>query len=102
MSQRDEKLTGAQAPPEAGRSLARLEWLLFLTLWLGYGVAVNSGNLDAFTLQQAGVEAYVERRTLYLEGSSVPALQVRPVVDAFLYEGHVYLVFGALPAGEGC
>lgn len=68
----------------------RLECLLFLSLWLAYGVAVNSGNLDAFRLQQAGVEAYVERGHLYLEGSSVPALQVKPVVDAFLYDGHVY------------
>ena len=71
-------------------SLARLEWLLFLTLWLAYGLAINSGNLEAFTLQQAGVEAYVERGNFYLEGSQVPRLQIQPVVDAFLYEGHIY------------
>src|SRR5205823_13035463 len=68
----------------------RLEWLLFLTLWLTYGVVINSRNLEAFGLQQAGVEAYVERRHLYLEGSSVERLHVQPVVDAFLYEGHIY------------
>ena len=71
-------------------SLTRLEWLLFLVLWLTYGVAINSGNLDAFGLQQAGVEAYVERGHFYLEGSKVPRLQVQPVVDAFLYQGHIY------------
>lgn len=71
-------------------SYARLEWLLFLTLWFAYGVAINSGNLNAFGLQQAGVEAYVERHHLYLEGSRVARLQVRPVVDAFLYRGHIY------------
>ncbi|HEX8353432.1 MAG TPA: hypothetical protein VF611_11060, partial [Pyrinomonadaceae bacterium] len=88
MIHEDEKSGDARAP--SGPRLPRTEWLLFLSLWLAYGVAVNSGNLEAFGLQQAGVEAYVERRTLYLEGSSVPALQVRPVVDAFLYGGHVY------------
>lgn len=90
MSHQDEKSRVAHAPTHSGRRLLRLELLLFLSLWLAYGVAINSGNLDAFGLQQAGVEAYVERRTLYLEGSRVPALQVRPVVDAFLYDGHVY------------
>jgi len=74
----------------ASRSYARLEWLLFLTLWFAYGVAINSGNLEAFGLQQAGVEAYVERHHLYLEGSRVERLKVRPVVDAFLREGHIY------------
>src|SRR5215204_1836010 len=90
MIHEDEKSRDARAPSEAGTRLPRPECLLFLSLWLAYGVAVNSGNLNAFTLQQAGVEAYVERGQLYLEGSGVPALQVRPVVDAFLYEGHVY------------
>ncbi len=74
----------------AKSSRARLEWLLFLTLWFAYGVAINSGNLNAFGLQQAGVEAYVERHHLYLEGSRVERLHVQPVVDAFLYRGHIY------------
>ena len=67
-----------------------MEWLLFLTLWLTYGLVINSENLGAFGLQQAGVEAYVERHHFYLEGSQVPPLQVRPVVDAFLHDGHIY------------
>src|SRR6266576_4439855 len=37
------------------RSLARLQWCLFLTIWFAYGAAINSGNLVAFGLQQAGV-----------------------------------------------
>ncbi|MDQ5838981.1 MAG: hypothetical protein M3379_19560, partial [Acidobacteriota bacterium] len=74
----------------AKSSRARLEWLLFLTLWFAYGVAINSGNLNAFGLQQAGVEAYVERQHLYLEGSRVERLHVQPVIDAFLYQGHIY------------
>jgi hypothetical protein len=83
-----EQSAGVHTQSEA--RFLRLECLLFLSLWLAYGVAVNSGNLEAFRLQQAGVEAYVERGHLYLEGSSVPAFQFKPVVDAFLYEGHVY------------
>ena len=81
--------TGAAAPRPRPR-LARPEWLLFASLWLAYGVAINSGNLEAFGLQQAGVEAYVERGHFHLEGSRVERLQVKPVVDAFLYRGHVY------------
>lgn len=96
MIHEDEKSEGARAPVETRATratrarLGRLECLLFLSLWLAYGVAVNSGNLEAFTLQQAAVEAYVERGHFYLEGSRVPAFQIKPVVDAFLYEGHVY------------
>lgn len=96
MIHEDEKSGRARAPidkraaREARTRLGRLECLLFLSLWLACGVAVNSGNLEAFTLQQAGVEAYVERGHFYLEGSRVPAFQIKPVVDAFLYDGHVY------------
>lgn len=90
MSHGPEKPASLLNPENARPSYARLEWLLFLTLWFAYGVAVNSGNLSAFGLQQAGVEAYVERHHLYLEGSSVARLQVQPVVDAFLYQGHIY------------
>lgn len=67
-----------------------IQFLLFLFLWFAYGLAINSGNLTAFGLQQAGVEAYVERRHFYLEGSQVELLKVQPVVDAFLYNGHIY------------
>jgi hypothetical protein len=90
MSHGPEKPASLFERDNAKPSYARLEWLLFLTLWFAYGVAINSGNLNAFGLQQAGVEAYVERRHLYLEGSRVARLQVQPVVDAFLYRGHIY------------
>src|ERR1041384_782308 len=76
--------------PTRTSEMRRLEWLLFLTLWLGYGVLINSENLVRFGLQQVGVEAYVERHHFYLEGSTVPELHVEPVVDAFLQNGHIY------------
>jgi hypothetical protein len=72
------------------RTSRTVQLLLFLFVWFGYGLAINSGNLTAFGLQQAGVEAYVERHHLYLEGSRVELLKVQPVVDAFLYNDHVY------------
>jgi hypothetical protein len=66
----------------------RLEILLFLSVWLVYGLTVNSRNLDAFNLQQMGVEAIVERGTFYVEGSRSPQLQ--PLGDVFDYKGHRY------------
>jgi hypothetical protein len=90
MSHGPEKPARLLKHDNAKSSRARLEWLLFLTLWFAYGVAINSGNLNAFGLQQAGVEAYVERHHLYLEGSRVERLHVQPIVDAFLYQGHIY------------
>lgn len=87
-------------------AVVKIEVALFLTLWFGYGVLINSRNLEAFGLQQAGVEAYVERHHLYLEGSNVPQLRVQPVVDAFSYDGHIYpakqpgqFMFGACAYG---
>jgi len=69
-------------------SVARVELLLFLFLWLAYGTAINSDNLVKFNLQQIGVEAIVERHQFYLEGSAVP--QLWPQGDVFLFEGHKY------------
>jgi 4-amino-4-deoxy-L-arabinose transferase-like glycosyltransferase len=69
-------------------SLARLQVLLFLVLWLAYGAAINSDNLSKFNLQQIGVEAIVERHQFYLEGSDVPELF--PQGDVFLFQGHKY------------
>lgn len=69
---------------------ARLALLLFLLLWLAYGVATNSGNLYSFGLQQIVIEAYVERGTFYIEGSPDPRFQVKPEGDCFLYGGHIY------------
>jgi hypothetical protein len=51
---------------------------------------INSENLVRFGLQQAGVETYGERHHFYLEGSNVTPLQTKPVVDAFLRNGHIY------------
>jgi hypothetical protein len=76
--------------PARTRHALRTQLLLFLSVWFAYGLTINSGNLTAFGLQQAGVEAYVERHHLYLEGSQVELLKVQPVVDAFLYNGHIY------------
>jgi hypothetical protein len=80
-------LSAASTPSAA---LRRVELFFFLTVWLLYGVALNDGNSYAFNLQQAGVEALVERGAFHLEGSAVPRLQVRPPVDVFEYEGHLY------------
>lgn len=66
----------------------RLEILLFLFVWLVYGLTINSRNLEAFNLQQMGVEAIVERGTFYVEGSRSPQLQ--PLGDVFDYRGHKY------------
>jgi hypothetical protein len=85
-----EQPTGRDARAGAKAPTRRLELLLFLVLWLAYGVALNSGNLYGFGLQQIGVEAYVERHTLYIEGSPDPRFRVEPEGDCFLYGGHVY------------
>src|SRR6266852_9028307 len=69
-------------------SVARVEVVLFLFVWLAYGAAINSDNLVKFNLQQIGVEAIVERHQFYLEGSDVPELW--PGGDVFLYQGHKY------------
>jgi hypothetical protein len=79
-----------ESTPALTRPGLRFQLLLFLCLWFTYGLTINSANLTAFGLQQAGVEAYVERHHLYLEGSQVELLKVRPVVDAFLYNDHIY------------
>ncbi|HYN86319.1 MAG TPA: hypothetical protein VER32_13810 [Pyrinomonadaceae bacterium] len=67
---------------------ARAGLFLFLTLWLGYGLTVNSSNLYEFNLQQIGVEAIAERGNFYLEGSRVPELVPRG--DVFLHGGRKY------------
>ncbi len=62
--------------------------LLFFIFFFFYGLFVNKKDQTSFTLQQAGVEALVERGTLYLEGSSTPELQ--KVGDVFRYNKHKY------------
>ncbi len=78
-----------------GKTARRLEGLftrpavlLFLLTWLAYGAAINSSNLNAFDLQQIGVEALVERHHFYLEGSASPQLQTKG--DVFEHDGHRY------------
>ena len=66
--------------------LVRTELILFFALWLVYGLAINSTNLEEFNLQQAGVEAIVDRHQLSVEG-----LSSWPVTgDVFGYNGHTY------------
>ena len=79
------------------RSRTLLQLSLFLLVWTVYGVAINSANLAAFNLQQAGIEAMVERRQFSLEGSATPQLRIkvyydgdRPFGDTFMYNGRQY------------
>jgi len=75
-----------------------VELSLFLCLWFIYGLAINSRNQFAFNLQQAGVEAIVERHHFYLEGSAAPRLQMKvyyydgnkPFGDVFEHQDHQY------------
>ena len=76
----------------------KVELSLFFCLWFAYGAVVNSRNQYEFNLQQAGVEAIVERHHFYLEGSSTPRLQMqvyyydgnKPFGDVFAHDGHQY------------
>jgi hypothetical protein len=65
-------------------------FLLFVTLWLFYGVLIQSDNLHEFNLQQMGIEAIVERTHFFVDGSSTPELQPRG--DVFEHRGHLYAV----------
>ncbi len=94
---RRESSVRSVVPARRRLSTRALELSLLLFLWCVYGAAINSGNLDAFNLQQAGVEAMVERRQFSLEGSDAPKLQIRvyydgdkPFGDTFLYDGRQY------------
>jgi len=63
---------------------------LFLFIWAILLLLINSYDLKDFTLQQAGIEAIVERRNIYLEGSYSSLLQ--PNGDVFKYQDHLYAV----------
>lgn len=74
-----------------------LELSLLLSLWLLYGCAMNAANLEAFNLQQAGVEALAGRGQFSLEGSALPRFRIKvyrdgdkPFGDTFMYEGRQY------------
>ena len=83
---------------ERNRHLPLLELSLFLLVWTVCGVAINSANLSAFNLQQAGIESMVERRQFSLEGSETPQFKIkvyyyedgRPFGDTFMYNGRQY------------
>ena len=83
---------------ERYRRLPLLELSLFLFVWSVCGLAINSRNLNAFNLQQAGIEAMVERRQFSLEGSGTPQFQIkvyyyedgRPFGDTFMYNGRQF------------
>src|SRR5206468_2017795 len=62
--------------------------LLFLVVWLLYGLLIQTKNLHDFELHFMGVESIVERGHFYIEGSPTPELQ--PHKDVFLYRGHLY------------
>ena len=76
----------------------QVELSLFFCLWFVFGAVANSRNQFEFNLQQAGVEAIVERHHFYLEGSSTPRFQMqvyyydggKPFGDVFSYNGHQY------------
>jgi hypothetical protein len=77
--------------------LHKTELALFLFVWSVCGFVINSTNLAAFNLQQAGVEAMVERKQFSLEGSATPQLQIKvyydgdkPFGDTFMYNGRQY------------
>lgn len=72
------------------RFLTRWQYsiLLFLTIWLLFGLTLNASNLTEFNLQQMGVEAIVERGVFYVDGSPTPQLQ--PQGDVFELGDHLY------------
>src|SRR6185503_3311985 len=79
------------------RKFRLLELSLFLFVWSVCGFFINTTNLAAFNLQQAGVEAMVERKQFSLEGSATPQLQIKvyydgdkPFGDTFMYNGRQY------------
>src|SRR5215475_7446705 len=78
--------TEAETRSRFGRWLLTTEVILFLSLWLVYGLAINSSNLEEFGVQQSGVEAIVERHQFHVDG-----LTSWPVKgDVFGYNGHTF------------
>jgi len=59
--------------------------ILFLIVWIFFGLTINKSDLKAYSLQYAGVEAIVEYKTFQLGFSKVPNL--KPKGDVFQYEG---------------
>ncbi len=59
---------------------------LFLFILGIYTIFINSWNSHAFGLQHAGIEAIVERGTIWLEGGSQP--EFVPSDDSFIFNKH--------------
>jgi hypothetical protein len=72
-------------PPVTSR---RRPLILFLSVWLIYAAFTNSSDARNHNLQHAGVEALVERHTMYVDGSSSERFQ--KIGDAFWYDGRLY------------
>src|ERR1700752_1120461 len=97
MNAETEPARGRRLPGEFLRAQA-VPLSLFFSLWFVYGIAVNSRNQVEFNLQHAGIEAIVERRHFYLEGSPTPKFQMqvyyynggKPFGDVFAHNGHQY------------
>lgn len=62
--------------------------LFFVLCWCSSAIFINTGDLEQYTLQHAGVEALVERGTFTLGGSTVDRL--RSPGDTFTLEGRQY------------
>lgn len=62
--------------------------IIFLVSFFLFGVFITSADINAFTLQQGGIEALVERGTLYVDGSKTS--QFQQLGDTFVYQDHLY------------
>ncbi len=68
------------------RSITRIEVLLFLGLWLTFGVLINAKNVAEFDFQQTTIEAIVDYQRVTVENlKNWPATG-----DVFGYDGHTY------------
>ncbi len=61
---------------------------LFLVFWVLIGVSISQYDIDAYTLQHAGADAWVSYGSPHLGQSSIPAF--KPRGDVFRYEGKLY------------
>lgn len=68
------------------RSLLRVEFLLFLFLWLSFGLLINTKNVEDFDFQQSTIEAIVDKQRFAVE--ELTAWPARG--DVFGYNGHLF------------
>lgn len=71
----------------AGLRKHSTEVLLFFLVWFVFGAFIKSTDLEAYNLQQMGVDAIVDHGTFSLGHSSHPLLQPRG--DVFEARGHL-------------